>query len=144
MRLMISMFAVMEDGETHYFEQAEDIEKAIPLKDPPGAVSLDPSADILSCAYSIIGDKIDIRCEVIIKGCVYYPISSNAIAEIAVDETKPKQKEKNKLYIYYADEGESIWDIAKQYNTSASAIWDENSASEDILPKKAMLMIPIV
>jgi hypothetical protein len=144
MHLMVSMFAVMEDGETQYFEQAEDVEKSVPLKEPPGHILLDPAAGVLSCAYSIVGDKIDIRCEILVRGCVYYPVSTNAIAEVAVDENKPKQKEHNKLYIYYADEGESIWNIAKQYNTSAGAIWDENSASGDILPQKTMLLIPIV
>ena len=144
MRLMVSMFAVMEDGETQYFEQSDDVEKSVPLKDPPVHIHLDPSAGILSCAYSIVGDKIDIRCEVLVKGCVYYPVSVNAIAEVAVDENKPKPKEYNKIYIYYADEGESIWNIAKQYNTSAGAIWEENNATDDVLPQKSMLLIPIV
>jgi hypothetical protein len=143
-RLMISMFAAMADGEALYFEQGEEVEKSVPLKDAPETIHFDPAADVVSCAYSIVGDKIDIRCEVAVKGCVYYPLSTNSIADVAVDEGKPKTKEHNKLYIYYADEGESIWNIAKQYNTSASAIWEENNATDDLLPQKAMLLIPIV
>ncbi len=145
MRLTVSMFASMEDGEALYFEQSEEVEKICAMQNPLDDVHFDPSAEIMSCSYNLVGtEKIDIRCEVLIKGCLYQPIGCNSIADIAIDETKAKTKEQNKLYIYYADEGESIWNIAKRYNTSASAIWEENSATDDILPGKAMLLIPIV
>lgn len=145
MRLTIGMFTSMENGEALYFEQSEDIDKDVPLHYNAENVHFDPSADVLSCAYNIVGnEKIDLRCEIAVRGSVYRGMTADSISEIAVDENKPKVKEQNKLYIYYADEGESIWNIAKQYNTSATAVWEENSATHDILPEKAMLLIPIV
>lgn len=145
LRLTVSMFTIMEDGEALYFEQTEEVEKTVALQNPIDNVHFDPAADIISCTYNIVGtEKIDIRCEILVKGCVYRPVSSSSIVEISIDENAEKVKERNKLYIYYADEGESIWDIAKRYNTSATAIWEENAANEDILPAKAMLLIPIL
>ena len=145
MRLTVSIFASMEDGESLYFEQSEELSKGIPLGDGADGISFDPSADVLSCAYNIVGnEKIDLRCEVVVRGGIYRHLVTNSIIEISVDENKPKIKVQNKLYIYYADEGESIWSIAKRYNTSATAVWEENSASDDILPSKTMLLIPIV
>jgi len=145
MRLTIGMFTSMEDGESLYFEQSDELSKSVSLGFSADGVSFDPSADVLSCAYNIVGnEKIDLRCEVVVRGGIYRHLSTNSIVEIAVDENKPKLKVQNKLFIYYADAGESIWSIAKRYNTSATAVWEENSASDDILPAKTMLLIPIV
>lgn len=48
------------------------------------------------------------------------------------------------LRLYYAQQDESIWEIAKRYHTAADAIMEENDCTEDILPKPQMLLIPIV
>ena len=145
LRLVVSMFAQMEDGECRYFEQSEEMERQVALQHDCDSILFEPTADILSCAYNIAGgEKIDIRCEVLLKGCVHCSIGCDALSEIAVDETQPKPKEQNKLYLYYADEGESVWNIAKQYNTAAGAIWEENNVEQDVLPQRAMLLIPIV
>ena len=145
LQLKIGMFAQMEDGECSYFEQGTDMEQRVAISADCDDVSFEPTCDILSCAYNLVGkEKIDIRCETLVKGCVYCMVRSNALDEISVDETKPKQKEKARLCICYADAGESVWDIAKHYNTSANAIWEENAIENDVLPNKRMLLIPIV
>lgn len=144
-KLNVSMFAIMQDGEVLYFEQASDAEHSIPAHGGNTNLQFEPSADVLSCAYSLMGtEKIELRCEVSIRGCMLSEVKTSSLGEITVDENKPKEKIKNKLYIYYADQGESIWSIAKAYNTSAAAIWEENTATADILPDKTMLLIPIV
>lgn len=145
LRLTVGMFARMQDGQCLYFEQSGEIEQTVPITGEWGDLSFEPSADVISSAYNLVGkEKIDIRCEVAIRGCVYATIHQSAIGEITLDESKAKVKETNKLYIYYADAGESIWDIAKRYNTSANAIWEENSTTQDTLPHKQMLLIPIL
>lgn len=145
LRLVVSMFAQMEDGECRYFEQTEEMSRKVAVQNACESILFEPTADILSCAYNIAaGEKIDIRCEVLVKGSVHCNVSCEALSEIAIDETNTKPKEQNKLYLYYADEGESVWNIAKQYNTAAGAIWEENNVEQDILPQKAMLLIPIV
>ncbi len=145
LRLTVSMFARMQDGSNMYFEQSTDLLQQIPVDTTCPELIFEPSADILSSSYTMVGrDKIDIRCEVLVRGCVYCSIKQNAIADITVDEQKEKQKDPSKLIIYYADPGESVWDIAKHYNTSANAIWEENAVEQDILSDKKMLLIPIV
>lgn len=145
LKMTVSMFARMEGGECQYFEQQSDFEHQIAVRGACPGILFDPTADILSSAYNLVGkEKIDIRCEVAIRGCMMCAVQCNSLDEISVDENAPKSKESNKLYLYYAEKGESIWNIAKAYNTSAAAIWEENAASDDTLPDKAMLLIPIV
>ena len=48
------------------------------------------------------------------------------------------------MTIYYADAGENIWSIAKRYNTSLSAVMEENGLEEEILPEKQIVLIPMI
>ncbi len=45
------------------------------------------------------------------------------------------------LKIYYADEGERVWDIAKHFRTSLKTLREENSLECDVLSSPSMLMI---
>lgn len=145
LKVNVSMFARMEDGSCKYFEQQSECEHKISIPGRCEDISFEPTADVYSSAYNLLGkEKIDIRCEICIKGCIFCEVKCDSLDEIMVNEDSPKVKEKNKLYIYYAQPGESIWDIAKHYNTSAAAIWDENNATSDILEGMAMLLIPIL
>ena len=48
------------------------------------------------------------------------------------------------LTIYYASEGEEIWDIAKRYNTAVSEIMENNALTEPTVASRRTLLIPIV
>ena len=48
------------------------------------------------------------------------------------------------LILYYADQGEDVWEIAKAYRTSASRIVEENDLAGTVLEKRRMLLIPAV
>lgn len=39
---------------------------------------------------------------------------------------------------------ENIWSIAKRYNTSLSAVMEENGLEEEILPEKQIVLIPMI
>ena len=49
------------------------------------------------------------------------------------------------LTIYYADEGEELWNIAKKYCTSVEKIQNENEIDTDVdkLQGRNMLFIPM-
>ena len=144
MRLTVSMFAKMEDGRCLYFDQSTELSQEVAV-DVLGEVSFEPTADVASSSYNLVGrEKMELRCELVISGCVYSTLKQSAIADVTVDAQKEKVRDAGKLIIYYSDPGESVWDIAKHYNTSANAIWDENAVEQDILPDKRMLLIPIV
>ena len=145
LKLSVCLFARMENRECFYFEHPIELSHNIVLSETCNDIQFEPTCEMLSYSYSLVGkDKIDMRFEVIVKGCAYCTIRREAISEITVDEEKVKAKEQNKLYIYYADAGESVWNIAKNYNTAAGAIWEENNIESDQLGEKRMLLIPIV
>ena len=67
-----------------------------------------------------------------------------SIIDIYVDEENIKEKNDDAvLTIYYADEGEEIWDIARKYCTSVEKIKTENEIDEDIISERGMIFIPM-
>ena len=61
-----------------------------------------------------------------------------------MDEEKPVERDGDyALKLYFADDGEDIWDIAKKYKTSVSAVMEENDLGGDSVSGR-MLLIPIV
>lgn len=145
MKMTMSILAEMQDGEVAYFEQESETEHPVAVPAHCKDIVFKPSASVMSCTYNLIGkEEIELRCEVLISGCMFCEVVCNAIHDIALNEENPKEKEANKLYIYYADRGESVWDIAKRYNTSAGVIWEENDLASDKIDEKSMLLIPIV
>lgn len=145
LRLTVCMFARVDGSEgILYFEQTSDLSQRVPVSCTEGKIMLDPTCDVLSCSYGLSGDKMDIRVEIIVRGCVYCCFRQNSVAEITLDEAAPRSKKQNRLCLYYADKDESIWDIAKRYHTSANAIWEENNIQNDLLTVRCMLLIPMV
>ena len=65
----------------------------------------------------------------------------DAVTEIKIDDTREKKQEDYALKMYFADEGETLWDIAKKYSTSIEAIMEENDCPENC---GKILLIPIV
>ena len=143
--VQVNLMAKMPDGECRFFDRTTEFTHKISTSCTSAGADFSPVCDIVSCDYSLQGnDKIDIRCEVSIGGCLYCRSVHNSLSDVSIDEESPKTAGKNKLILYYAAEGESIWDIAKHYNTSSDAISAENQLESNHLSYKQMLLIPIV
>ena len=68
-----------------------------------------------------------------------------AVQSFDVDESRPKTRDsKNALTLYFAEEGEDVFDIAKKYNTSARAVMDENSLTGLHIDAQRPILIPII
>lgn len=144
-RVNICAFVRLDNGEVNYLEFPADTTHKIALSKTAESILFSPSLSVGATSYSLSGSgKIDIRCEIRVSGCIYNSFQMNSISNIQLDMESPKANNSNKLYIYYADAGERIWDIAKRYNTSVGAVMAENGIESDLLDNKRMLLIPIV
>ena len=60
-----------------------------------------------------------------------------------MDDTAPKEDLLPRgLYIYMAEEGESLWEIARRYNTSEARIREDNGEMGECCPA-GPLLIPV-
>lgn len=116
----------------------------INLKDPLGIPysMLDIVVTSLECSES--EETIVVRAEGSVYGIMIDVGKQTAIRSVTADITRPKARPDMALAIYFADEGEDIFEIAKAFSTSPHEIAQENSVADGVLEQKSMLLIPIV
>ena len=89
--------------------------------------------------------KIDLRIEIMLIIRAVVSIDQPVVVGVNVDETKAAQRDGlAAVTLYFADEGEAIWEIAKRYHTSVSAIVEENDLDSEVMRQGGMILIPLV
>ena len=133
-------------GNPIFIEKTEPFEFPTDMESENGAYSADIAVTVTNVSYSISGDNTaDIQIQLSAQGLIYKIKTVNIVNEINVVEELPKNKSSDyALKLYYADKGEKVWDIAKKYNTSVSAVLTENELEDEQLTGSCMLLIPIV
>ncbi|MBQ5317618.1 MAG: DUF3794 domain-containing protein [Oscillospiraceae bacterium] len=100
----------------------------------------------MSCSYNLASDSnVEIKAELKMLGCIRNTKIINGITDIEINEDELLDKNQNyALKIYYTDENEDLWEIAKKYGTSVTAIIEENEIEDDMITGNGMILIPIV
>lgn len=142
-KVMVCVLACLSDGTSTYFDAPFEFSHRIALSGSYENIQFNPMIRAGAATYSITGDRLEVRCTVKIEGCLYNQYRKKVISEIAIDESRPKSVRENMLYLYYAQAQESIWEIAKRYNTSVSAIQASNGLETPVISEKQMLLIPM-
>lgn len=95
--------------------------------------------------YSMEGDDLHIHIDLLCNINLVSKNSVDVIDTVTMDKESQKEYEKNSaLTIYYADKDESLWDIAKNYNTCIDEILKQNNIEAETLKERTMILIPIV
>jgi hypothetical protein len=84
----------------------------------------------------------EIRCELKITGGALKNEVTKAVSGVEVLEDKPVKPENCSLMLYYAAQGEDLWEIAKAHNTALDSLLKENQVEELTLDSPQMLLIP--
>mgnify|MGYP004634535193 FL=1 len=135
----------LDSGMPVFAEKNEPFEAAIEIEPAQTEISFDIDIQPSGTSYSIGSENnVDMRIQLIARGFVYQINSVAVITDISVDKDKPKTKETEyTLKMYNASDGESVWDIAKRFNTLESAVISENGLEDDVISGTAMLLIPL-
>ena len=87
---------------------------------------------------------MEIKLELCVSGCIYEASNQTVIDQIELDENRPKVSNNEfAMIVYYSDGQESVWDIARAYNTSVEAVMRENDLESDTVSERKMLLIPM-
>lgn len=80
----------------------------------------------------------------LVTGEIYDVCTTTAVSSVKADEEKKRRRDDcSSLILYFAAEGEDVWDIARDYCTSVTQVRQENDLTEDILTADRMIMIPV-
>ncbi len=139
-----SMLTLQDNDENGCYERGSDMEYRVRVdsNDPNLMASCD--AAVKNTQFTMSGkDKIEVRVTLFINASVFSRSKENVVTDVAVNENEVKKtNESAALVIYFAEANESVWDIAKRYNTSANQIANSNELTGDAINERCMLLIP--
>ena len=146
-KVNICVLALDSDFVPFYFERELQFSKE--LNDDISNQDLSQSQFYLSVQkidYKILNQN---SVELKLKAQIFYNLCSTKnlqiVSEVYSDDLSKKAKDSNvSLIIYYADAGETLWDIAKNYCTTVDKIKDENEFDFDVLDSNRAILIPTV
>lgn len=139
------MLALDSEGVPYYLERAVDFSAAPEVLQTMSQpiVKADVTAENLS--FRITGDdRVEIKADLCLTGSAHEDAAMKGVAAVEGLEDRCRRKDKAAaLTLYYADEGERLWDIACAYCTSVEAIKLENELTDDVMAASGMLLIPM-
>ena len=89
-------------------------------------------------------DRVEVRVELDIDAMLVSNNQYSALSDMTLSDDAVQQKNAPALTIYFAKSGETLWDIARRYNTTVSAVQTENHLQGDALETACTLLIPRV
>lgn len=86
---------------------------------------------------------IDVRAEINIVGSVFGKICLDVVTDITESEIQVQRKT-NAITVYFPEKSENLWSIARRYNTTVTAIAEENNLEGDTTENLKIIFIPAV
>ena len=84
------------------------------------------------------GGEVELRCLLCIDCMLIKEEKINNISDVSVTETENS----GGIVIYFAREGERVWDIAKRYSVPVKSLNAHNEMDSDRIEKSTKLFIP--
>ncbi|MGN1105471.1 MAG: SPOCS domain-containing protein [Huintestinicola sp.] len=143
----ISVMGQTENGDFIICETDIPVEEEIAadMSDISTEADIRVTFPITSCTYNITSDNTaEVKADIAVRGWLTDHILTDAITDISVDETSPREQSGDyALRLYFAENGEELWSIAKRYGASMLKIIEENELDGDVVKEAKMLLIPV-
>lgn len=136
---------VYKDSDNQYgiIRKPVDFDYSVKMSEKSERINCFGSVQIMSCSCAVTGDsRLEVKTELCAKGLILSCGMKKYVSEILLSEDDNIKKDSCALTIYFCDKKESLWDIARKYNTTVEAIKAENEIDADTVDNKCMLMIP--
>ncbi len=143
--VLASILGCDSKGEPTFFEKSVEFEYKYPLDCEVAGFKCAPNIKVISSGYTITAsDCIELRMELSVNAAVYQCSNIPLIIDVQTDEScELKKKDRGAMTIYFASQGENIWDIARRYLASVSEIMEINGIEDEIINNNTMIMVPI-
>ena len=134
-----------EKNEPCYAERELEFFSEVPLKDAYESVKCDYGAIVRKTEWTSSGKgKAELSIEFIVNVKICSVSSVRILSNIRKAENDSKGVRKPALTIYFCDDKEKVWDIAKKYRTTSAAVREENGIEGEEVKGAGMLLIPSV
>lgn len=143
-KIPLSIIIIDSDGIPVCCEREAEFEYSRSVDGDESKFSCVPQIKISGYSCTLGGDgSADFKAELNVSASVFCDTKEKVLTSLCTQESGAKKDRKSSLTIYFCSGNESLWDIARRYNTTVEEIMEENELSADYLENKTMLMIPI-
>ncbi len=144
-KLNCCMLALDREGVPFCTEKALDFSFTPESQEQQGDLSARSELCVPSISFRITDDSnVEIKAELRLSAVIYSTAARRCITDVSAGDDRMREKDKTAaLTIYYADEGETLWDIARLYCTSVEAVRLENDMTDDVIRARSMILIPM-
>ena len=134
-----------KSGAVRYAQKNMNAEVKISADKKGENIRYDCNAKLIYLEYAMAGGtKVRVKATLLVDCYISYAEKKRLLYELKVDEKKKKEERYPALCLYFGEEGESLWSVARNYNTTKELIMKENSLDDDCLKNPRMIMIPCV
>lgn len=142
---MVCLLLLDGAGAPCYLERDAQFNYKRELKTTAEKILCEPEIVVNACDFNLSNaENVDVRITLGLEGSVFEIETENMIVTLKPDEESKKECTTAALTIYFADAGETVWNIARHYNTTVEAIMAENELQSNIIGEKRMLLIPCI
>ena len=143
-KLNICILALDNENAPFYTERTIDFTQPLDTEGELHDLTVLPKAQVVSISYRLNGESsLDLRTEIRLTAPIFENRTMRCVTSAGANEEHLRQRDDSvALTLYYADAGEKLWDIAREYCICCDAIKTENELTEDIVAQGKMLLIP--
>ena len=142
--VVFGMLFQTDAGGLGYVERSLDFTWSKALPGVAGEIRMEPFVSVVASSVSLVGQQAAVQTELFVEGRLTAVQPLNAISQVELLEEQPKARDDSGMIIYFAEPGETVWDIAKRYNTSPALLAADNRLSGDTIAEKQTLLISCV
>lgn len=141
-QLRIGILGETADGPDFRERQTEF---SLPLSERVGAdFSPEVGISLPEGGLSGIGE-MELECHITVIGTAADTAQTEVLTDININTEQPFETDPAVgIRIYYAQPGESVWDIAKRYHISEGRVIEDNELGADTISHRRALIIPTV
>ena len=143
--LVVGLILCDTDNNAIFSEKPIEFEYKYSLGCYYNAPHSNPQIEVVSCGFTITGaSSIEVTANLNINAAVYEKRDITLISDVEIDENSPIDRtRKGALTIYFPNNNEYVWDIARIYNASVDEIMRINDLDNEKLPAGRMILVPI-
>ncbi len=138
-KMTVSMLVRDRDGAVAYYERPEELR----LEYPAQGTSAQADCTVLGTEYSVVSGKLELRVPLAVTVVERQRQEYRVVQQLHTQTDRAYPSETAAIKVYYAEPGESVWDIARECHTSPAGICQENGVTEEPLAKRTVLIVPM-
>lgn len=138
-RMTVCVVARDTDGEVVYDEFVEDYTLMYGCQGNAVRVHLVPT----NCKYRVVENALELQVTLCATVQDMQHECEAVLSDLRLQSDRPYPQQKVTAWLYYADAGESVWDIGRSCCASPSCIFEENHLADEKISQSVVLVVPM-